>query len=342
MSLQLPFKRLLLVPFCCICICAATSVAFTCTSTSSTRASTSTSTSTTYKYSYPAIKSPMFSSPQGDNNEEDKDVVQRLKKELLSALTNQILQERDGGFTNLNWGSKGGELTEAGRVPRQVDYSLISPAVGAAASQVLAICDRLQRVSPPPTTIPTQYLGDRQRGDLAPLNGAWKLLFSNAADAVFSKDSKRGAAKTQNIVDAKRGKITNVIDFQTLPDGTEPVLKQLQVIIKATALNAQRVQLDFQYAKVKLTKFFFLPLFGRTLTLYIPVPAAFITACIEFFQRIRQWVLRRKAKGEKRTARGYFDVLFLDDQLRVHKTGQGNMFVQAKADNWLEAQPLIR
>jgi hypothetical protein len=328
-------NRLILLPFCSICICATTSFAFS---------STCARIIDTHRLEYPpsklAIKSPLFSSPQGDNNDSNKDAVQRLKKELLSALTElRTLQERDGDFANLNWGTKGGELTEAGRVPRQVDYSLISPAVGAAASQVMAICEQLQQVSP--TDIPTQYLGDKQMGDQAPLNGTWKLLFSNAADAVFSKDSKRGAAKIQNIVSAKRGKITNVIDFQTLPNGMEPVLKQLNVIIKATALNAQRVQLDFQYAKVVLTKFFFVPLFGRTVTLYIPVPATFVTACIEFFKRIGQW-LGRKPKGEKRTARGYFDVLFLDDQLRVHKTGQGNLFVQANEDNWPDAAQLIR
>ena len=169
-------------------------------------------------------------------------------------------------------------------------------------------------------------------------------MFSNAADAVFSKDSKRGEAKTQNVVDAAKSRITNVIDFLPDPNGTIPVLKQLNVIIKATAQSPTRVQLDFKYAKIVLTKFFFLPLFGRTLSLYIPVPATFVTRCIELVKRIRRFITRKQPDEgeEKRSPRGYFDVLYLDSQLRVHKTGQGNLFVQTKANAWDEAQPLIR
>jgi hypothetical protein len=103
------------------------------------------------------------------------------------------------------------------------------------------------------------------------------------------------------------------------------------------------VELNFQYAKVVLTKFFFLPLFGNRLSLYIPVPATFITKVIEFFKSIKR--LFRMGKNsdteEKRSPKGYFDVLFLDQDLRVHKTGQDNLFVQAK-ESWTEAQPLLQ
>ena len=272
----------------------------------------------------------------------------QYKQDLLEALSAlKDAQARDGDFSDIDWGAKGGELTETGRVPRQVDYSMISKDVGDAAQNVMEICAKLQEVSP--TENPTQYLGDKQQGDKAPLQGAWKLLFSNAADAVFSKDSKRGAARAQNVVNAKKGRITNIIDFEATTDETtgevkEPTLKQLNIVIKATALSDKRVELNFQYAKVVLTKFFFLPLFGRTLSLYLPVPATFITQVIEFFKTVARFLgIKKKPydKDEKRTAKGYFDVLYLDHQLRVHKTGQGNLFVQAK-DDWQDAKPLIR
>jgi hypothetical protein len=178
-------------------------------------------------------------------------------------------------------------------------------------------------------------LGDKENGDKCPLNGAWKLLFTTAADASFSKNSTRGDAKAQNVVDASKGKITNIIDF-CAKNGTEPALKQLNVVIKATAANKSRVELQFRYAKAILTKFFFIPLFGRTLPLYIPVPGPFITRIIVFVSRI----LRFGRKSAKKIPKAYFDVLYLDKDLRIHKTGEDNVFVQAKP-TWGAAEPLL-
>lgn len=182
------------------------------------------------------------------------------------------LKERDGDF-GIDFGVKGGELNETSRAPQRVNYYSISQDVGKAADEVLDTCDQLSKVSP--TGEPTKYLGDKENGEKSPLNGAWKLLFTTAADASFSKNSTRGDAKAQNVVDAAKGKITNIIDFSP-KNGTDPVLKQLNVVIKATAANSTRVELQFRYAKALLTKFFFIPLFGRTLPLYIPVPGAFV------------------------------------------------------------------
>eukprot|EP00541_Cyclophora_tenuis_P018902 CAMPEP_0116560062 /NCGR_PEP_ID=MMETSP0397-20121206/10760_1 /TAXON_ID=216820 /ORGANISM="Cyclophora tenuis, Strain ECT3854" /LENGTH=169 /DNA_ID=CAMNT_0004085935 /DNA_START=141 /DNA_END=650 /DNA_ORIENTATION=- len=168
---------------------------------------------------------------------------------------------------------------------------------------------------------------------MAPLNGPWKLLFSTAADASFSKNSTRGDAKAQNIVDGVKGRITNVIDFVTKEDGSDPVLKQLQVVIKATAVSPTRVELNFKYAKALLTRFFFLPI---RWTLYIPVPAAFITRCIVFLSNI----LRFGRGTAKKVPKAFFDVLYLDNDLRIHKTGEDNLFVQAR-ESWDEAKPLL-
>jgi hypothetical protein len=170
------------------------------------------------------------------------------------------------------------------------------------------------------------------------LHGAWKLLFTTAADATFDNknSTQRGQAKVQNVVDASRGRITNVIDFCTKPDGTEPVLKQLNVIIRAKATSKTRVDLQFRYAKiVLLTKFlFFFPRRCR-LSLYIPVPATFITRLIVLFGRL----LRRKG-GFKTPPVPYFEVLYLDKDLRIHKTGEDNLFVQAR-ESWKDALPLL-
>ena len=124
-----------------------------------------------------------------------------------------------------------------------------------------------------------------------------------------------------------------MIDFETKPDGTEPVLKQLNVVIRAIAASPQRVELQFLYAKAILTKFFFWKL---RWSLYIPVPGPFITRCIVFLSRI----LKFGRKGSKKVPKGYFDVLYLDDDLRIHRTGEDNLFVQAR-ESWTSAAPLL-
>jgi len=256
-----------------------------------------------------------------------------LKTSLLTSIARlRNLQERDGDF-GIDFGVKGGELNETSRAPQRVDFYSISTDVGEAADEVLEICDQLAQVSP--IEEPTKYLGDEENGDKCPLNGAWKLLFTTAADASFSKNSTRGDAKAQNIVDAAKGRITNVIDFAK-KNGTDPVLKQLNVVIRAKAASKTRVELQFRYAKAVLTKFLFFPLFGRTLPLYIPVPGPFITRIIVFVSRI----LRFGRKSAKKVPKAYFDVLYLDKDLRVHKTGEDNVFVQAK-ETWGAARPLL-
>ena len=214
-----------------------------------------------------------------------------------------------------------------------MDYYAISRDVGDAAEKVVALTNELAAISP--TDEPTQYLGDREDGDRAPLNGPWKLLFTTAADASFSKNSTRGSAKVQNIVDGKRGRITNVIDFLPKEDGSAPPLKQLNVVIKAKAESEKRVGLVFKYAKVVFNK----KLLGKNLTLYIPVPAPFVTRLIVLLSRIFKF--GRKKGTERKVPKAYFDVVYLDKSLRIHRTGDDNMFVQGK-EEWQEARPLFQ
>ena len=124
-----------------------------------------------------------------------------------------------------------------------------------------------------------------------------------------------------------------MIPFLPKANSQEPVLKQLNVVIGAKAVSERRVQLNFRYAKAVLTKFLFFPI---RWSLYIPVPATFITRCIVLFYRIF-----RRGKAKPPPPKAYFDVLYLDDTLRIHKTGEDNLFVQARP-TWNDAQDLIQ
>lgn len=260
----------------------------------------------------------------------------RLKNELIESIKRfRTLKDRDGDVV-VEFGVKGGELNETSRAPQKVNFYSVSKDVGDSAAKVMAICDQLSKISP--IDEPTMFLGNAKNGTSAPLNGPWKSLFSTAADASFSKNSTRGSAKLQNIVDAKKGRITNVIDFDEREDGTKPALEQLNVVIKAKAVSRKRVELTFLYAKLVLNKFFFFPLFGRKLKIYIPVPAAFLTRLIIIWGKIISFV--RKNSAPKAPPGAYFDILYLDRDLRIHKTGQDNLFIQVR-EEWKDANPLL-
>ena len=273
-----------------------------------------------------------FSAPSASSNSQLKaDLLQRIR-------TLKELKERDGDFS-IDFGVKGGEIDKKSRAPQKVDFYTISEDVGKAADEVIGITSELEKCSP--TDNPTQYLGDKEKGNEAPLNGEWKLLFTTAADANFSKNSKRGSASVKNVVNACKGSITNVIDFQgesTADDETTstkkvPLVKQLNVVIGAKPASKSRVGLQFKYAKVVFSRFFGLK---RQWNLYIPVPAPFITRLIVFFSRI----FRFGRKDKKVPPKAYFDVLYLDNELRIQRTGEDNLFVQAKP-TWDDAVPFF-
>lgn len=271
-----------------------------------------------------------FSVPSSSNSANTE-----LKAELLKRIqTLRTVKERDGDFTSIDFGVKGGELDRKSRAPQKLDFYSISEDVGKAADDVIETTNELQKCNP--TDDATLYLGDKDNGSKAPLNGEWKLLFTTAADASFSKNSKRGSASVKNVVDATKGKITNVIDFHqgnSNAAAKEPLVKQLNVVIAAKAASKSRVGLEFKYAKVVLSRIFG---FKRQWNLYIPVPAPFITRLIVFFSR----VFRFGKKDKKVPPKAYFDVLYLDDELRIQRTGEDNLFIQAKP-TWEDAVPFF-
>eukprot|EP00546_Thalassionema_frauenfeldii_P012920 CAMPEP_0178917496 /NCGR_PEP_ID=MMETSP0786-20121207/13279_1 /TAXON_ID=186022 /ORGANISM="Thalassionema frauenfeldii, Strain CCMP 1798" /LENGTH=258 /DNA_ID=CAMNT_0020591053 /DNA_START=218 /DNA_END=994 /DNA_ORIENTATION=- len=250
--------------------------------------------------------------------------AETLKSKLFHQITKlNELQEEDGKIS-VDFGVKGGEIDKKSRAPRKLDFYTVSERVGQAADDVFQTVDELSKVNP--TKVATAGFGNPQLK--APLDGPWNLLFSTAADASFSKDSKRGDAKAMNIVDAGRERITNVIKFALGEDGKPKAVEELRVKLAATAEGPNRVNLIFKYVAVKCTKLFFFPL---RWTLYIPVPAPFIGKIVVAIRNVKNHLLRRKAEKFK-LPKAFFDVLYLDESLRVHKTGEDNLFIQSRPD----------
>uniref|UniRef100_A0A7S0PZC9 Plastid lipid-associated protein/fibrillin conserved domain-containing protein n=1 Tax=Coccolithus braarudii TaxID=221442 RepID=A0A7S0PZC9_9EUKA len=285
---------------------------------------------------------------------------QQAKRVLFDAINKfDGMKERDGAVS-IDFGVKGGELDKDSRAPSNLaangGFYAVSDDVGRAADSVLQAVDALELLNP--TADATQFFGTRE-GALCPLHGSWCNIFTTAADATFSAKSKRGDATVYNRVDGVTGRVWNVINFLGTENATgPPALEQFRVQLSATALSPKRLELVFRVVQARLTKLSVplpllcfplliaafrrlglpalggvlplllsaflvkvpalpLPLFGRRVSLTFPVPGPALTSVLFFFSR-------------KERPRAYFDVLYLDDELRVHRTGQGNIFVQRK------------
>jgi len=249
------------------------------------------------------------------------------KAHLLAAVEEYNAATAADGMPSVDFGVQGGELDGESRAPRDLAkagaFYAVSDRVGAAADAVLAAVEDAAAVNP--TAEPTAAFGSPEGATACPLHGRWYNAFSTAADAVFSRDSKRGGAVVSNLVDATSGRTTNIIEFTgsdhpafratRTPPRPSPI-ESLKVILSATAISPSRIELVFRRVRARLR----VRLFGLTfgLTLILPVPGPFLTRLLFLF------------RPKKAPPPAYFDVLFLDDDLRVHKTAQGNLFVQRR------------
>jgi len=254
--------------------------------------------------------------------------VAPAKVSLLEAVASFNAATAIDGLPKIDFGVKGGELDGDTRAPRDLyaagAYHAVSPKVGAAADRVLDAVDALAATADP-SYQPTKGLGMPDGPTACALHGSWSNVFTTAADAVFSPDSKRGGADVYNEVDARTGRVTNCIDFlprdhpafrATRQSGLQPSpVESLRVRLSSKATSGRRVELVFRFVKVQLNRFFGLKL---KWSLTVPVPGPFLT------RLLFSW------RPNKRPPPAYFDVLFLDKELRVHKTGQGNVFIQQR------------
>lgn len=151
------------------------------------------------------------------------------------------------------------------------------------------------------------------------LNGVWKLLWTNAADATF-RMGKRGNATTFQVIDAAVGTFTNAVNF----DGSSK-LKAFRVVVAGEALNSKEVQLIFK--RVVLLRRSRFPRFFGKITIPLPNPKAL------------RWLSRKLSRGKAdQSSRGAgFCMLYLDKDFRMHRTFDGLYFVQRR----LDAEPTL-
>ena len=191
---------------------------------------------------------------------------------------------------------------------------------------IITLVDELTILNP--NEFATYGLGGYGGGSAtaAPLNGEWKLLFTNAkdAEAPARTEKKSSSGQEANVVaegvkittgqriDAAAGQCVNYI----YAEGENRPFDQLEITIQMTALTPSRVRLDFQRGRAlnENAPLPFLRDFGFSF------PPAFVGDALA--------VLR--GKDPKVEPPAYFDVLYIDNEVRCHRTGEGKIFVQMR------------
>lgn len=213
-------------------------------------------------------------------------------------------------------------------------------------SLIFSLVEELSKFNP--TDCPTQGLAGYNGGGegvggggKAPLDGSWRLLYTNAKDAEApartEKDSngkfgdtvKNGIeVTTGQVIDAMKGECVNYIALENTggdddDDDDESKNKnkkpfdRLEITIKMTPLNDTRVRLDFLRGRALNSNapFAFLRDFKFS---FPPAVVGDILATI-------------RGKDFRIEPQAYFDILYIDDQLRAHQTGEGKIFIQERA-----------
>lgn len=226
---------------------------------------------------------------------------QRFVSRLLGKIVRKISRRKHKKNEDKTLSQSQGILTSDSFKQMKLD-------VGVTGNKVIELAEQLSLLNPTPN--PT--LGFKEYGGVTPneskLNGQWKLRFTTASDASFAVTKERGSATTSQIIDAKKGRFTNVVDFE------KGKLRGFRVVVNGKPLSNTDIQLAFK--SVKLLRKSRLPwLFGE-ITIRLP-------------SRLIRWLAARNRPEDERNA-PYLSLKYLDEDLRIHTTDSNNWFVQSR------------
>jgi len=205
-------------------------------------------------------------------------------------------------------------------------------------ASVISLVEQLATLNP--TTVPTLGLQGYKNvpASKAPLNGKWKLLYTNARDAEAPARTEKNRrnepfgdavasgveVQTGQRIDAATGQCVNFIRLSSSATAVDNSSKntrklpfdRLDITIQMTPLSDTRVRLDFLKGRVQNPN---APLSAlRDVSFQFP-PAA-----------LGDFLTRVRGKNPLVEPPAYFDVLYIDQDLRAHRTGEGKIFVQQR------------
>lgn len=182
------------------------------------------------------------------------------------------------------------------------------------AQKVIDYIEEIAKMNPTPEPL-KNWVGYKDGGldryKHSELDGMWKLRFTTATDATF-KPGKRGKATTMQYINGTEGTFTNVIDFKE----NKGKVIGFRVVVEGKPINGTAVDLNFK--KVIIERRSKVPfLFGK---ITIPLPSL----------SILQKLGGSKDKNGNKSRGAFFNIVYLDDEMRIHITGDGNYFVQTR------------
>eukprot|EP00547_Thalassionema_nitzschioides_P003758 CAMPEP_0194216754 /NCGR_PEP_ID=MMETSP0156-20130528/19608_1 /TAXON_ID=33649 /ORGANISM="Thalassionema nitzschioides, Strain L26-B" /LENGTH=223 /DNA_ID=CAMNT_0038945591 /DNA_START=71 /DNA_END=742 /DNA_ORIENTATION=+ len=169
--------------------------------------------------------------------------------------------------------------------------------------KILGISEELKKLNPT-TDI---------RKEFNKLEGDWKLDFTTAPAQEVPDDDVTGV-KTFQSIDTKSGIIYNIID-RGLPE------KGLKIAVGAEATRADRVALDFQTIEA------FNDSFPKKVTLRFPPRNFFRT-----LSKAKSVLTGNSFDEIEFKEIAHFDIIFLDDNLRIQRNSEGNLFVNSRIE----------
>jgi len=186
--------------------------------------------------------------------------------------------------------------------------------LGDKGEEIIEVAERLAEFNP--TEIPTYgwrgYKGGDPKTDCL-LDGNWKLRFTTGADATFRESSERGKAFTSQEIDAVNGTLTNTIGFE------KGSIERFRVIVEGSAESDQNVALTFKKIVIKRRQ----KLFSLFETITIPLPS---------FKVLRTFA-KLASMGRANAKKAGFQLKYIDQDFRMHKTNDGNWFIQTRIEN---------
>ena len=242
-----------------------------------------------------------ISSTESEDDRLDKNdrYVFRLVKKIISKISRRKTKSTDGKS------AKTAETTSK-RILSRDKFRTEKLDTGEGGNAVMALANELIKLNPTP--VPTYGFKGYDSGSPkdCKLGGKWKLRFTTAADATFSESPKRGKTSTSQEIDCTEGTLTNVIDFE------RGKLDGFRVVVGGEAVSENEIDLTFRKVEI-LRKSRFPKLFGKV---SIKLPSKLI----------------RRLSTDKDKRGPYLALLYLDDDLRIHQSGTGNLFIQSRIE----------
>lgn len=179
--------------------------------------------------------------------------------------------------------------------------------------EVIDLAERLSEFNP--TEIPNYGWKGYGNGSPSecPLDGIWKLRFTTGKDATFAESPIRGKATTSQVVNASDGTMINTVDFE------KGKVTGFQVVVEGTATSNDEMNLFFKQIIIR-RKSRFPKAFGK-ITILLP-SFKFLSAIAKFGSRGRS-----QSKGAG------FQIRYIDNDMRMHKTRDGIWFIQTRIQN---------